>query len=543
MVAEALAVLDVPAALPKLKEALEKADWWNVPKILTAIATLGGAAEAPYLAELVRRGGNGSRESATELAKLGEPGIAALIELMQTEEPRTRRLAALGLAEQPGAKGLAAMTAALEDEDPSVRQYAAQGLGWHGDEAALAALRQALADPEVGVRRYAVMGLSKREDEQGKPLLREALENPDASVVTESAQALIAQGEAVPIEPLIRVVRENRDEACALAAVLLGQTDDERAINALRVLYYEQPRTAPPRPLRVPQHAHPYPTAKGEQGHEWGLLRWNRLGDEDLWLVHCEEDGDWETSLFTGLWRRGWLIMTLTVQPDGRFTIQAHEWPNNREPYPGSLERSRVVGPLGEKRPFPGEWTFAREDLEKDTDEDGLPDLEEPWMGLDPQRVDTDGDGLPDGRDANPLAARNEGTPDEQQVRQAVFLHGLALDPQHEPRSDLALLQVEDGAKQEFYGYPGQVLCWTHAEMEERLKRGQHEWHVPALGPIVWSKEGTEATLVLIHEPEPRSDVVDLNARKYRLQKKWGTWVIVEVERVMDESFWRARGS
>src|SRR5207245_1313382 len=59
--------------------------------------------------------------------------------------------------------------------------------------------------------------------------------------------------------------------------------------------------------------------------------------------------------------------------------------------------------------------------LRKDTDHDGLPDVAEARLGLDPAKADTDGDGIPDGKDANPLARPNPAPSDRERLLQAVF--------------------------------------------------------------------------------------------------------------------------
>jgi hypothetical protein len=55
----------------------------------------------------------------------------------------------------------------------------------------------------------------------------------------------------------------------------------------------------------------------------------------------------------------------------------------------------------------PGLWLSARrEDLDRDTDADGLTDLSEDRLGTDPRAADTDADGLTDRADPSPLVAR-----------------------------------------------------------------------------------------------------------------------------------------
>jgi Bacterial TSP3 repeat len=58
--------------------------------------------------------------------------------------------------------------------------------------------------------------------------------------------------------------------------------------------------------------------------------------------------------------------------------------------------------------------TCSLPELMKDSDGDGLTDLEESRLGTDPANADTDGDGLRDGDDPTPLGAAKPSTPEEE---------------------------------------------------------------------------------------------------------------------------------
>jgi hypothetical protein len=93
--------------------------------------------------------------------------------------------------------------------------------------------------------------------------------------------------------------------------------------------------------------------------------------------------------------------------------------------------------------------------LERDSDHDGLTDLEEDRLATDPSVPDTDGDGLLDGEDPAPLGAAVPSTP-EQQLWVSALTQLVAKDTKDEllivkggPRLDvrgvrLRLLQLED---------------------------------------------------------------------------------------------------
>lgn len=61
--------------------------------------------------------------------------------------------------------------------------------------------------------------------------------------------------------------------------------------------------------------------------------------------------------------------------------------------------------------------------LKKDTDRDGLHDVEEAMLLLDKNNPDTDGDGIPDGKDLNPLRKPAKQPTETMKIRQAVIEH------------------------------------------------------------------------------------------------------------------------
>ena len=69
----------------------------------------------------------------------------------------------------------------------------------------------------------------------------------------------------------------------------------------------------------------------------------------------------------------------------------------------------------------PVELRASLADIMKDSDGDGLTDLAEERLMLDPHNPDTDGDGIPDGEDAVPNLADKPSTP-----RQEAFAAALA---------------------------------------------------------------------------------------------------------------------
>lgn len=121
-------------------------------------------------------------------------------------------------------------------------------------------------------------------------------------------------------------------------------------------------------------------------GTKWSIGAWNGLGSpEDLWIFKWTGQR-MEEPLFTGV--SGYWPRSL---PSGRPAegFEVHE----------AQMRRLIEG---------GEWhsrLLDDQSLRADSDGDGYIDIEENWLGLDPNNPDTDGDGLRDGIDKNPDAA------------------------------------------------------------------------------------------------------------------------------------------
>ena len=97
------------------------------------------------------------------LIKLGEPAVPGLLEMLQSEDPRLRKVAVttvygMGAKAQGAAPAVAAM---LSDPDPGMRLSAAMALDNMGPAAAAAVpeLIQALRDSEGEVRQWSAKAL------------------------------------------------------------------------------------------------------------------------------------------------------------------------------------------------------------------------------------------------------------------------------------------------------------------------------------------------------------------------------------------------
>jgi HEAT repeat protein/cyclophilin family peptidyl-prolyl cis-trans isomerase len=92
-------------------------------------------------------------------AAVPPPPPPDLVRLLQDEEPRIRRRAALAIGRVALADGVPPLVATLQDPDPEVRQIAAFALGLVGDRRAREPLVAALADPAPPVQGSAAEAL------------------------------------------------------------------------------------------------------------------------------------------------------------------------------------------------------------------------------------------------------------------------------------------------------------------------------------------------------------------------------------------------
>lgn len=122
-----------------------------------------------------------------------------------------------------------------------------------------------------------------------------------------------------------------------------------------------------------------------------------------VWLARTEA-GAWTAPVYLGLQQHFPYVVTpdsaLPLVADGRLQIEVQA----REIAPASI----TFPPVGLSLAREEDGLFIARPLAEvfaDADADGITDLAEARMGLDPGRADTDGDGRPDGVDSAPLTA------------------------------------------------------------------------------------------------------------------------------------------
>ena len=168
----------------------------------------------------------------------------------------------------------------------------------------------------------------------------------------------------------------------------------------------------------------------------------------------------------------------------------------------------------------------------KDTDGDGLYDIEEKRFLTDYQNPDTDGDGLKDGEELNPLAVPLRKMDDEAQIKQAIFkIHA-------RPRPDTeapVLVITQEKEKQEYFGvYPTRVLCFTQQELNAFRKEAGYGVTTFFYGGMPGGPTPISDNPIDIQGDQAKLEFVEYHAPLAAtgyfviLKKLHGVWVVVE---------------
>jgi hypothetical protein len=252
------------------------------------------------------------------------------------------------------------------------------------------------------------------------------------------------------------------------------------------------PEPGRPQPMQTasdPNTIIPLADARTPSDDVWAVFLSGRLGNaNDLWLAHGQNH-KWVEFLFTGKMfttQNGYGgygngvgpskgACTLAVNGDqivisppnknltgeiARLTTLMQDpklTPEKRNTL--SQQYQRAAQQAANVLDKPISLTLA--DLRKDSDADGLPDLVEKRLGLDPHNPDTDGDGIKDGQDANPLVGPESAKTGRGKILQMVFeaLYGKDMSP------DPILVVLDRENWQEFYGAHARVICITHHDL------------------------------------------------------------------------------
>lgn len=251
------------------------------------------------------------------------------------------------------------------------------------------------------------------------------------------------------------------------------------------------------------------------QGHVWGLLTSRVLGSNgDLWILKKEND-HWIKPIFTGVSAYG-----------------ISHWAESTQVEP-------MVGGKTGKELINGAWFEvlpANQELQHDTDKDGLTDIAEQRLGIDPLKKDTDGDGALDATDPWPNAAPRE-LSDAEQVLAAAFEARYHFSEEESPATFFAPNKLKPF---EMVGWKGPVI-WRSPDQKkwslplelyyeqgvaflrfEKTSEGE-DWTTQY---ITWNNDKTEAYVLI------STYYGGLNGTGYGIKvRKFGEhWVVIMLE-------------
>jgi HEAT repeat protein len=170
--------------------------------------------------------------------------IADLLDALKSEYFTVRSRAALVLGSFGDAKVIPELLPLLEDDEDEVRIAACTTLGKYRDPATFYDISNILLDdPKIEVRRAAAKALGETKHPAAAPYLLEAIHDSiwwyEREKVDGELTAAIENMGAAVIDPLIQALGDNEGTVRKLAATLLGNLGDERAIDMLGMTLFD----------------------------------------------------------------------------------------------------------------------------------------------------------------------------------------------------------------------------------------------------------------------------------------------------------------
>lgn len=433
----------------------------RIAKLKSVIEERAGAASDAGTSYSSRQTGNGLEAKPTAIYPLDKEAQAAFDGLVLLDKA-----------------ALPTLTAYLDPERASVAQGAMRALSVMNlpeADTALVGFAQKLRGPlSPGAKSWApllqtelIRIVALRPDATTKPLLTAAACDPNGSPQSrfQARKALWASGDLTPFA---------KDAGSATVDAAELQFD----------LATPTASAVKPPAAADSQMLTPLATTKPIGGEFWAVFVSGRLGDSnDLWLAHTS-NGKWTEFLFTaqqfhrsqeyaysqGPPGQGSCALKVegdrvTISPPdpnlARRLAQAQQAMQNSTDQQARQLQTQNYYQLVQKNAqnLDRTLTLSLKDLRKDSDNDGLPDLVEIRLGMDPKTADMNGDGVPDGKDPNPQAPRTAAC-DRVTLLQMVYTAALGGDPSHDPI--LVLLPKESW--QAFHGARARTLCMTREE-------------------------------------------------------------------------------
>lgn len=198
---------------------------------------------------------------------------------------------------------------------------------------------------------------------------------------------------------------------------------------------------------------HPVVTYKADDGTVYALIFATLMGDGDLFLTTNktpQNQNTWTRPLLLPMHvYRGISDPKLTVNGDELVFDYVQHPPGGRNLMEGFLNPPAAAPADG-----PQHWELSIQELQKDSDGDGLTDIEEERLGLDPHNADTNGDGVRDGADTCPnLDEKTAVNGDDGEIIQKAFFAAYGIS-----KSRHLLIVEPPSIPVHLWGYLGQLL-------------------------------------------------------------------------------------
>jgi len=203
---EALGNFKSPRSITKLIEALSDS---NASVRSAAVKALGEtqspAAVTPLLALLRDESGALKSQAAAALARLGPVALPSLVSSLRDNRPSIRQLAAEALGDIGAKEAVAALIELIATDQSGARPEAIEALGKIGDPKAIAPILSAMRSGSVAVRKKGIGALARFRDSRSVDALVAALSDHNEEVRQSAAAGLGDIGDVNVITQLERV--------------------------------------------------------------------------------------------------------------------------------------------------------------------------------------------------------------------------------------------------------------------------------------------------------------------------------------------------
>jgi len=528
-----LGQLRVQRAVKPLMKLLSDKDPFIQQKAIESLGMLGDKRAIESLIKILKKKSYKpyklKKAAAEALSRIGEPAAKELIELLKSEDKRIRLLVMDALIKIGSPEVSNHLIGMLKDKEPLIWSKAAIGLAKLKVGDPVKFLLEKLKSSDNQVRIYAISSLGeigdKRAVEPLCKLLSKIIDSPRWGEMESLGREIItALGKlkdkrAVPI--LINYLRSEKVYHLQPIYLALGRIGGNDALKYLKKFYFEGERERKI-PAQVSfkfkeenREAFSISKFRDDKGRYWAIFISWIYGSPDIWIANSADGEIWRRPIFTGLTAFPGTSPQLRVKENKIFITYIKHFTPTEE---NLLEKRWLM---------PEKFTTTLLELTKDSDQDGLTDLEEKRFKTNPFKADTDGDGLIDGKDRNPLVGPKTKMTEKDLIRQAVFSYWFKT--KKSPTSKMGIdpvliVKTPDGEKQEFLGYQGIVLNLNEDEVKELMKEVGESICIFSIEKIKFNITKTKAKVEISNYYGPKA----AQGFEIILEKKGGIWVIVE---------------